>query len=298
MLPDCSFSIRPAAAADIPALYEIWYQLEVAGAGDPPPRAVPVALEHELAYGTIALAERDGEPLGFAATIARGAVVFLSECFVRADRQSGGVGRALVRQLLPDDGRLRCTLGSNDPRALALYIRAGMRPHWPNFCLLADTARLSDPPDPGLEVAPGEPGDPELVEWDAAIGGRHRPEDHAFWVRELAATPLWFRRGAATVGYGYAQMRSPEAIWTPDALMLGPIGARTPADAAACALAALRWARPRAAIVRVNLPGPHPALAALLDCGFQITYVETFVAASEQLFADMRCYLSSGSTLF
>jgi len=27
-------------------------------------------------------------------------------------------------------------------------------------------------------------GDPELIEWDRTIGGRPRPQDHAYWVEQ------------------------------------------------------------------------------------------------------------------
>ncbi len=104
----------------------------------------------------------------------------------------------------------------------------------------------------------GQPGDPALVEWDAQIGGRRRPEDHAYWVEATRARPLWFRRGGAVVGYGYAQTYNPEALWHPDAITLGPIGAHSPEDAPACTRAAARWAQPRADAVRITVPGPHP----------------------------------------
>src|SRR5688572_11975808 len=131
--------IRPATAADLPALYDIWYASEVGGDPHPPRRGPWPWLAHELATGALLLAERDGVALGFAGTITRDEIVFLSDCFVRADAQSSGVGRGLLHQLLPRDGRTYCTISSNDPRAQALYVRAGMRPHWPFFILEAET---------------------------------------------------------------------------------------------------------------------------------------------------------------
>lgn len=65
-------------------------------------------------------------------------------------------------------------------------------------------------------------------------GRRRRPGDLAYLIREVGAVPLWFRRGDRVVGYGFAQMRSPESLRYPDALTLGPIGAQTPHDAQAC----------------------------------------------------------------
>src|SRR5215211_1241474 len=110
-------TIRPAAAADLPALYDIWYASEVGQSLKPPPRGPWPWLSHELATGELLLAERDGAVLGFAATITRDTITFLSDCFVRADAQSSGVGRRLLQRLLAGDGRTYCTVSSNDPRA-------------------------------------------------------------------------------------------------------------------------------------------------------------------------------------
>src|SRR5215213_2030196 len=232
-------TIRPAAAADLPALYDIWYASEVGQSQNPPPRGPWPWLSHELATGELLLAERDGAALGFAATITRDNVTFLSDCFVRADAQSSGVGRRLLQRLLADDGRTYCTVSSNDPRAQALYIRAGMRPRWPNFILDVETTKLGSMPTGNVEVAEARAGDPAMIEWDAAIGGRRRPEDLAYLVAQRKAIPLWFTRGRRWIGYGYAQLFSPALLWRPDTLRLGPIGAHNQADALACVCAAV-----------------------------------------------------------
>jgi hypothetical protein len=67
--------------------------------------------------------------------------------------------------------------------------------------------------------------------------------------------------------------------------------------AAACVLAAMRWARVRADVLLIDVPGPHPCLALLLDAGFRIVYVETFVSTAGTLFFDARCCVASGSNL-
>jgi hypothetical protein len=46
------------------------------------------------------------------------------------------------------------------------------------------------------------------------------------------------------------------------------------------------------------VPGPHAALAALLEARFQISYVETFLSSSDQAFFDTGCYIPSGGTFF
>ncbi len=67
-------------------------------------------IDHELATGQIVVAEQAGHLIGFATLIVRGGVAFLADCFVRAETQSGGVGRLLVGQLLPGTSPTFCTL--------------------------------------------------------------------------------------------------------------------------------------------------------------------------------------------
>ena len=116
-------------------------------------------------------------------------------------------------------------------------------------------------------------------------------------MREQRAAPLWFRRQGTVVGYGYVRLGA-GTIYSPQACTLGPIGARTPDDAGVCVLAAVAWAQSRAVVLCIDLPGQHPALAALLDAHFRITYVETFMSAAHTPFLDPRCYVGSGGTLF
>lgn len=286
--------VRPATAGDLPEVYDIYYESEVDGAPDPPPRGgVPAFLTHELETGDMHVAEAGGRLVGFAAAVTRGQIWYLAELFVRARYQSAGVGQALLRAVLPTDGRIVCTLGSRDFRALALYARAGLRPLWPNLWLRARTADLCPTPDTGAEMVAADPQDPALLEWDTRIGGRSRPADHEYWVRELWAVPFWIRQKGTTVGYAYVQMRSPGSLWFPDAITIGPIGAVTPADALGAVRAAVRYAAGQAAMVRIPIPGPHSALPFLLDAGFQITYVETFAASAVKGLPDPACYLPS-----
>jgi len=289
--------VRPAVAADLPTLYDIWYASEI-GDDPSPPRGAWPWLAHELTNGDLLLAERDGAAIGFAATITRAGITFLSDCFVRASAQSSGVGRRLLDRLLAGDNRTYCTVSSNDPRAQALYIRAGMRPRWPNFILEAETNKIGAMPTAGVELVEGHAGSPGLIEWDAAIGGRHRPQEHDYWVAQHQAVPLWFQRGGQAIGYGYAQLRSPELLRRPDTLRLGPIGARNEQDALACVSVAVGWAKPRAPAINISVPGLHAALAALLEARFQISYVETFLSSSDQPFFDAGCYIPSGGTFF
>lgn len=291
-------TLRPTTEDDLPEIYDIYYQSEVGHEPDPPPRPeVFLDIRHEVRSGTGYVAERAGTIVGFATLTSRGRIAFLSSLFVREHEQSSGVGRLLLDRVLPRDGRLCCTLSSTDPRAIALYARAGMRPRWPNLLLRAIDLSPSAIPVADVEIVEGQAGDPELVRWDAAVCGRQREVDHAYWVEQERAMPLWFYRRGMRVGYGYVRLGAMSLRYA-DVAALGPIGVQTPGDATACVLAAVEWARQHAAVLRIDVPGPHPSLAPLLEAGFRIIDADTFCSAAGEPFADPCCYISSGGSLF
>lgn len=211
----------------------------------------------------------------------------------------------LLQATLPQDDLIHCTIGSSDPRALALYMRAGMRPQWPYIELVLEkpahkwysTSPRTSPTTPNVQIIEADPDDPALVRWDAQISGRLRPVDHHHWVHEQRALPLWFQLGGQTIGYGYGRLRN-EMFWYPYACTLGPIGVSTPENATACVLAATDWALRRTPAVLLEVAGPHPCLAPLLARGFHIVGVETFLSSAETPFFDPQCYVPSGGDLF
>ncbi len=205
--------VRPATTSDLVRVGEIWAanQEPHSWSGSP---TVPSLYYHELATQELFVAERGGMVLGFAAVVTRGSVSFLADLFVDPDCQSGGVGGGLLRYVLPRDDRLCCTLSSDDPRALSLYVRSGLAPYWPCFQLRGRPVAGWKPSSAAPEVVEAKVGDPDLLEWDRVIGGRARPQDHAYWVEKRAAVPLWFVRDGRRIGYGYVQMHSDDC-WTP-----------------------------------------------------------------------------------
>jgi len=293
-------NVRAASERDLAAMYAVYYLNEVGEAENIPPlspRNVPAVLRHVFETGTMSVAEQDGRVLAFAGAITRGPVTFLTDLFVHPQTQSGGLGKILLQQVLAQGPSLiRCTMSSTDPRAQALYTREGMQPLFPHFNLQW-RGPVHTEPEPlatDLEVVEGEAGDPAFVQWDAQVGGRARPVDHAFWLEQQHAVPLWFRRQGVTLGYGYVRQVA-ATLLTPRTWVVGPVGVSAPAYATECVLAAIRWAEPRAERLRIDVPGPHPCLAPLLERGFQIIYVETFHSTAS--FFDARCYIPSGSDL-
>lgn len=298
LLPDPDGTvIREAHLADLPRVYEIAY--ENATRDDSVPPANPgyfADIHHEFRTGHMVVAERNGQIQGYGSSVTRVHLAFLSSLFISPTEQSGGLGRALLQALRPAAGLVFCTDSSSDPRAVALYVRAGMRPLWPLFYLLA-TSPLRQAPSPTLETRVADVGDPDLLRWDAEIGGRVRPMDHHYWTGEEQAVPLWFLRRGVRVGYGYVRLGA-GTLHQPGAATIGPVGARSPAAARACILAAAAWAAQQAPALRIDIVGPHPALAPLLEAGFRIIDQDTFLATGGRLGIDPQHYVPSGGSLF
>jgi GNAT superfamily N-acetyltransferase len=290
--------IRPAIEAELPSVYEVFYQNELRDDPDLPlPNAIPLYLSHVLRTGTLYVAEEDGKIIAFAGTITRGNISFLTDLFVLPSFQSGKLGKTLLQTVLPHNDLIHCTLSSSDPRALALYIRSGMRPWWPHFALQLSNPAQNWPLPPDMEIIEADSSDPALLRWDTRVSGRPRPKELEFWVRDEKAVPLWFRRRSQIAGYGYVRFGA-GALSHPQACKIGPMGADTPEDATACVLAVIYWATQRSAEIHIDVAGPHPCLATLLERGFHIHSFDTFVCSASSLFLDARCYIASGGDLF
>lgn len=290
-------AIRAAAEQDLAGIYEVYYLAAVGGEAQPAPQPSLFAdIRHECRSGVASVAERGGRIEGFAALTIRGEVAFLSSLFVREEVRSQGLGRRLLAAVLPRDGKILATVASADLRALSLYARAGMRPRWPVLLLRGTPTAAMALPDSGVEPGQADPDDQELALWDARCCGRPRPQDHAYWRQEEGAVSLLFRRGRETIGYGIVQLGA-GTLDEPGACTIGPVGALLPDDAAACVLAAVGWAAARSAVLRIDVPGPHHALAPLLAAGFRIIDQDTFCSSGLLPFVDSRCYVGSGGSL-
>ena len=283
--------IRAARASDLASMYLVYYLNEVSEAEAEGivrvfPQTIPPVLRQVFETGTMTVAEQDGQVIAFAGAITRGSVTFLTDLFVHPKTQSGGLGKTLLQHVLSREQPVHCTMSSTDPRAQALYIRFGMQPVFPHYNLQWQKHAHEKLSSSDIEVVEGQAEDPAFVQWDAQVSGRTRPVDHAFW----------FRRRGVTVGYGYVRLVA-ETPLSPQTWVVGPVGVSAPEHATACVLAATRWAQRRAGAVRIDVPGPHPCLALLLESGFQIVYVETFHSTATTPFFDALCYLPSGSDL-
>jgi Acetyltransferase (GNAT) domain len=274
-------TVRPGSAADHGAMASI---LAEHRPEDEPPEwpERPDHLDHVLATGRVAVAELDGEVVGFASTVERGGVAYLCDAFVTRRLLGTGVGGRLLDELLPDgEAGDRFTFASADPRALALYVRHGMAPRGVLVYLAGDQAAARRLPPIRCRQASGSDADDATIrELDAAASGRERPQDLAF-LRSLPSVRALLT-GGVVEDPGYAFVRvAPGA--NPMA-MVGPAGSRTERGSEAALLAAARFAGTLAPTVRVAVPGSHPALPGLLDAGFRLQAHDTFMASRPGVF--------------
>jgi len=289
------WQIRDALPNELAAAFAIFRDYEFHDGPAPAFPDIPDFFPHVARTGRVLVATGGARIVGYAGAITRGEVTFLTDLFVRPASQSGSIGRALLTAILPVTG-MRSTCSTADPRALSLYTRAGMHLWWPQLALYGSALSSDKLIAEDVEVEVVRADDPVLIAWEAEIGGRPRPEDFAYWAAH-GATALWFRRDGAILGYAIVRARG-GTVRHPDDATIGPIGVRRTEDAAACTLAAVGWTRAQAANLCLMVPGPHPALATLLDAGFRIEDAYSFAASGDAPFYDPRRYISSGPDLF
>src|SRR4051794_38224197 len=87
---------------------------------------------HLRERGTLLVARMGGQVVGYGATVDIAGASLLADLFVDPARHGAGVGGALLGALWPVGPRAsaRFTFASHDPRAMSLYLRAGLIPWW------------------------------------------------------------------------------------------------------------------------------------------------------------------------
>ncbi|MFC4536243.1 GNAT family N-acetyltransferase [Sphaerisporangium dianthi] len=270
--------VRVAADADMPGVRAVAAHYELLDDWT----GMPDFLDAERAFGALVAGEIDGRVAGFGGVLRRGQVVHLGDLFVLPEHQSSGIGRKILDLVLPP-GTQRVTFASDDPRALALYIRQGMRPVCPLLYLTCSPAastrrrtadREKDPQDgpPARGPVEGprpEAGEPSGVREAAMLDARLSGGDRTTSLRWYAGLP-----GVTlhVTGAGYAFVR----VTGGEDLEVGPVGGETPQDCADALFAAVA-AHPGVDEVQVAVPGVHPLLPRLVAGGWAIDDMDTFM---------------------
>ncbi len=261
-------TIRPAALDDVPAIRSIL----VAHGNDGPIVIADVVgpyVAHLIARGRTRVAIVDDEVVGFGAALDTGRSVHLADLFVHPDRLGQGIGKPLLASVL-DGAVQRTTFASEDPRALPLYVRAGMQPLWMSLYVQGASAAL--PPVPASVRTETATSD-RLAAMEHDWTGHDRALEHAFWGTMPDVDAFVVRAGDTPVAFGYARARQAVPIRVLDRLVIHPGGEPLGATLAALARAG------RGGPVHVCLLGPHPVLRPLLEAGFRVVDRDVFLSS-------------------
>jgi GNAT superfamily N-acetyltransferase len=279
--------IRAATTADIPAIAGVLEASEESAAWPGQPGWPYV--EHLVARGRLPLALVEGVVIGMAGAIdiGRPDVRFLTDLFVHPDRQDHGAGRALLAAAFAGTTE-RLTFSSADPRALGMYIRAGLRPWWPALYLAVPRGVLDRAAtDRAIRVEPGDIA--TTARWSAAWTGMDRAVDFGYYASLPDGAGHLVREDGEAAAVAWSNRTRTDAWRAVDHVSIAP-----GADAARVTMNVLRAALADAPGLVVTIPGPHPAVPWLLDHGARITDRDEYCATDPALLDPERIVPSSG----
>lgn len=265
-----SFEVRTAVPGDLPGIAAVAL---ANGQGAEWAGADPAYMAHLLAHGTVVVGVSGGSVVGFGATrelaMGAGPVSMLSDLFVDPGAHGSGCGRAMLAELWPDPGS-RMTFSSVHYSALPLYTSFGIDAWWPLLYLHGPVTALALPA--GWRAGPATPAD--VARMERAWTGADRSDDHLAWARRPGGASVLAWHGdevmaAGTVGGADAERGVTHLAVSPEA------------DAAAAVLTVLASMEGQTA--RVCLPGPHPAVRALLAAGWRVAEFDLFMASEPGL---------------
>jgi GNAT superfamily N-acetyltransferase len=267
--------VRGAGEADLPAIAAV---ARATGQDEEWGGADPAYVRHLLAHGRVVVAARGGSVVGFGATRQLGggaaAVSMLCDLFVDPRVQGSGCGRAMLSRLWPGTGR-RMTFSSRHAHALPLYARFGLDAWWPLLYLRGAVAALRPPA--GWRARPAAPAEAAALE--LAWTGVDRSADYRAWAGRPGGAGVLARRRGQVAAAGAAGGAGGE--YGLIHLVLAPWAGA--ADAPVAVLAVLAGLQPGGGLARVCLPGPHPAVRALLAAGWRVEEFDLYMASEPGL---------------
>jgi GNAT superfamily N-acetyltransferase len=265
-------SLRAATNVDVPALERVMLATETPPPGEAatPPGAQEPYLAHLVTRGRVVLAELAGAVVGFGASVDTGRAIHLADLFVLPEQHGRGIGGRLLAAVF-GDARRRTTFASDDPRALPLYVRAGMRALWPCVYVAGDPWRLA-PASAEYEVE--EVDLHELARLERGWTGVEREPDLAYWASIPQAQAFAVGQGGVRVATGLWRRRVRGIGHWLDHLQVAPA-----ADPLPALLAAFRYGARFGDRGGACVPGPSPVVGPLLEAGFRVVDRDTFMAS-------------------
>jgi GNAT superfamily N-acetyltransferase len=259
-VPLSGLRYRTVAAEELPACAGIWrtsinHYIVPMGQPEIAPEFIPLLRLYAHLQATdperfvVATVPDDGRErlVAFASAVVRERFWYLSMLFVLPEFQGAGLGRALLRQVLPhgDTSARGTATDSAQPISNALYASYGLVPRMPflNLIGLPERPEAFEPlpsgvvPIPFGELLTGASGDGRdggsqghamlvqtIDELDRELLGFAHPLDHRFLRSE--GRRGWLYRGpdGGVLGYGYAgEAGRIGPIAVRDAALLGPV---------------------------------------------------------------------------
>ncbi len=205
---------------------------------------------------------------------------------MRQDRLGQGIGRPLLAEVFGEAPR-RTTFASDDPRAIPLYIRAGMRALWASLYVEGPAALLPMPP-PSITTRTMTAA--ELSAIESRWTGHDRTADWIHWTTAAGGDSFAVLDGEEVVAVGTARVRQASAVRALSRLVVHPDAAVDPVPPT---LAALRRAGGEMPVLAA-VQGPSPVVQPLLDAGFRIADRDQFMASEPDLIDPARLIPNSG----
>jgi hypothetical protein len=242
-------------------------------------------LGHLIRRGTSAVAEIDGVVVGFGATVDTGRSTHLADLFVLPTYHGRGLGGRLLTAVFGDRFP-RTTFSSDDPRALPLYVRAGMTPVWPSLYISGDPGGLPDDPE---DIAVEDATFDDVARLEGEWGGVDRAPDLAFWATHRDPRAVVVVRAGQPVAAGLGRGRLngigrwvDRAVVAPDEEPIAPL------------VALIRRAAGGGDLIGASVAGPSPLLPQLLASGFRIRDRDTFMTSDPALIDPARTLANTG----
>ena len=212
-----------------------------------------------------------GDILGYARSVERGGLFELAEFFVHPERQSAGVGAALLDRAFPvGRGEVRAIIATTDLRAQARYYRSGCAARFPIVGLIGAPHAL--PLSTDVEIVPMPPGGADLEtvrEIERAVLEFDRGEELE-WLAGLREGYL-YRRAGRPIGFSFVSLAG-----------CGPIAALDAADQPAI-LAHVESRAAELGVAELSLELPmvnEVAIRHLLDRDLRFDPFYTFLMSS------------------